>query len=342
MQRAIDNAHVLYSVWADIAVIRGIAEIYTKTIIQFQSLFSVLIHMLHNFPERTWSIYRCCMTVPSMSQVYHEFYGRFDGIFRFDSLRNSKLTHLSSAISATKDGMMTKAPPPDRPHKKRAMYKWEMLLAIVMRYQPIWKSICIMTTYSNLHQEVRSVFQSRQSQLIPFHTDFINRWNFPTDCRHNVSETLTICGMTTRNSGIFRPKRSVIHPNRKFPNKPPGQIIAVIHDASSNVIGPVGNGDCSDLNCNIAGDGQPHTAPYPIEIKFTEISNSCFHVKFRQSENEFSFSMDWNKCDKRGLRDLAKNKHVHTNVCMSHVNMRISRIIYHLDCSIFRKSIRDE
>lgn len=80
----------------------------------------------------------------------------------------------------------------------------------------------------------------------------------------------TICDNATKYNGFFLPKRSVIQPNRKLPSKPPEQIIAVIHEASSIVIGPVGNGEWSDISSSTAADGQPHTAPYPIEIKFTK------------------------------------------------------------------------
>lgn len=58
-------------------------------------------------------------------------------------------------------------------------------------------------------------------------------------------------------------------PKSKFPNIPPNDSIAPIHDASSVVIGPDSRGESLDRRYGKLGDAQPLLAPYPAASKLT-------------------------------------------------------------------------
>lgn len=91
-------------------------------------------------------------------------------------------------------------------------------------------------------------------------------------------DKLTICGTTTINNGIFRPRRSVIHPNKKFPNTPPTHIIEATHEACAIVIFPASKGVSSDVSSNVLAEGHPQAAPYPIDIRFTRKKSLSFYI----------------------------------------------------------------
>lgn len=67
----------------------------------------------------------------------------------------------------------------------------------------------------------------------------------------------------------FRPNRSIMKPPIKAPGNAPNPIIDAIHEASSVVILPDGNGVTSDWRRIILGDVHPEFRPKPITNKFT-------------------------------------------------------------------------
>lgn len=72
---------------------------------------------------------------------------------------------------------------------------------------------------------------------------------------------LTIVGTAIDISGNFRPNFDVIYPKMMLPINPPTHSKLAIHEASSIVIGPDGNGDSSDVRIRILGDDHPDVTP---------------------------------------------------------------------------------
>lgn len=70
-------------------------------------------------------------------------------------------------------------------------------------------------------------------------------------------------------NGFFRPNLFVRIPNEMLPIKLPMAHNDAIHEPSSIVILPDGNGDFSDVNRNIVGLAHPQMIPKPSEINDT-------------------------------------------------------------------------
>lgn len=76
-------------------------------------------------------------------------------------------------------------------------------------------------------------------------------------------------GNVIKHSVRFLPQQLANQPNNKFPNIPPNDSIAPIHDVSSVVIGPDFIWESLDVRYDKLGDAQPLLAPYPIASKLT-------------------------------------------------------------------------
>lgn len=81
-------------------------------------------------------------------------------------------------------------------------------------------------------------------------------------------------GIARKAIARLQPIKLVKRPIEKIPNSAPIQLIDPIHDACSNVIGPVFSGESSDISSNSAGDTHPTVQPCENIIKFAEITMS--------------------------------------------------------------------
>lgn len=81
---------------------------------------------------------------------------------------------------------------------------------------------------------------------------------------------LTIVRIAIKSNGNFRPNLLVTKPNMIFPTRPPAHVSDAIHDDSSVVIFPEGNGVASDASIGRDKDVHEHDTPYAMLSKFTK------------------------------------------------------------------------
>lgn len=74
-------------------------------------------------------------------------------------------------------------------------------------------------------------------------------------------ELLTVNGIVKRMNGNFRPNLSATMPKVAKPIRAPNAFNDAIHEASSWLILPVGNGDASDVSKTIIGLDRPVIIP---------------------------------------------------------------------------------
>ena len=80
---------------------------------------------------------------------------------------------------------------------------------------------------------------------------------------------LTISGNTININGQRRPNLFMTYPKIIFPKRLPMHCKDATYEASSIEIGPVGNGDSSEVKRIIDGLLHPSKIPNPIVAKFT-------------------------------------------------------------------------